>query len=746
MQTMSPPAQVAAPAAAPHASALAGGRQAIQRGLRAVLVTVGHALGSIFFIADPWIGLMLGLAFVGRPLFAAFALTGVAVGFALTRVLALAADPHRAGAIHANALLAAVVTGWVTSAAGAPVVLQFVLAGVAAAPAALIAAALAHYLARALMPVVLLGYAMAASTVLVICPQCAVLASNAMPAWPQLADARGWAETLLRSLAALMYGHSAAAGLFVALPVLAWSRALFACGIAGWVGGAAAAYGLQQLQLPYFWQPLSYNFFIAGMALGGALFLPGRASVPVAGAAGAVTAFFGLSIQYALAGSAVSYLPISSALAVWVGIGALSRIGERAPAQPGDTRPSPPERQWWMRAYWRARFGVEVPLFALPCAGELQVSQGFGGRISHQGLFHHAVDLQRPRSAGLGAIFGADVLAPVAGTVERVRNHVPDNLPGACNHAERWGNYVVIRLDAGGWALLAHLQQGSIAVLPGMRVEVGTLLGRAGNSGRSTFAHLHLQLQSAPEPGAATLPFRLANYLQAVQGQPEARPWVASAVPAQGEVIVAAPRNPAVYQALTGLVPGTGVWTAEVIGRVPRAWRPPRHGSAQRMDMAIDGLGHYVFTADGGSLLARLDADAWRVVAVTGNSALLRLLALAIPTIPYGACAGVGWTDLPPLLPRGPVRGAVALALAPYLPSSFVQVASGCASEPTREQAFFEVASHPDHPARGLPRELGCRFAPLKGPVQLRAEFPAGSITWTLLSYQPGGSSAAAPA
>ena len=104
------------------------------------------------------------------------------------------------------------------------------------------------------------------------------------------------------------------------------------------------------------------------------------------------------------------------------------------------------------------------------------------------------------------------MIAPAAGVVESVRNNVPDNPLGVCNFADSWGNFVCIRLDQGGWALLAHFRQWSIVVQPGMRVEIGFPLGAAGNSGRSPVPHVHLQVQSGREPGARTVPFRLANY------------------------------------------------------------------------------------------------------------------------------------------------------------------------------------------------------------------------------------------
>lgn len=56
------------------------------------------------------------------------------------------------------------------------------------------------------------------------------------------------------------------------------------------------------------------------------------------------------------------------------------------------------------------------------------------------------------------------------------------------------GNHVVIRGHDGEYALLAHLQRGSVRVGVGQRVEAGQPIARCGNSGNSTEPHVHAQL------------------------------------------------------------------------------------------------------------------------------------------------------------------------------------------------------------------------------------------------------------
>jgi murein DD-endopeptidase MepM/ murein hydrolase activator NlpD len=736
--------------AATIAPATAPGRATgkARRKIDDAFASLGFSLGSIFFIPRPWIGLVLWLAFLRDPRYVAFALLGLAIGAGIKRLLRITDGPGLGGGVKANALLAAVVSGWMTGSDGLEWVQQFAIAGGAAILAALAAAALMRVLSDSVMPSLLWGYCLVAAMLFTVCPQCTVLASNAMPAWVSPIDAQGWGMTFMRSMGSLMYSSDPMAGIFVVLGILLWSRTMFACGLVGWICGALVAIVLQDLQLAYDWLPLSYNYFIAGMAIGAVIFVPGRLSLPVAAVAGAVTASIGVALQYALEWSAVSYLPISSGIAIWIGIGALTLGGDRAPVWRNASQDTPPEERWWQLAQSTARYGAYAPLFAVPVAGELQVSQGFSGKLSHGGPFRHALDFQRPKSAEAvsGPVWGAAVTAPAAGIVDRIRNNVPDNALGACNYAEKWGNYVVIHLDGGGWAMLAHLQQGSVAVAPGARVETGSYLGRVGNSGRSTVPHLHLHFQQTPEPGAPTGEFRLANYYCATQPAGPLAAWKASGVPAEGDVVRAATANPGAYFALVGMAPGSAVWVAESTGRVPRGFRPRGAQGTQRIEVTLDNLGQHVLDAgDQGRLVARLDPDAWRVVELVGAfSPLLKLLALGAPCVPYAARPGMAWSDLAPTMPPGGPLRRLVLALAPYLPSPFRRVSCTCVSTPGPNGKPLEVSTRVDARLRRLPSKVGCQFAAYRGPVSVRAEFRSGSVTFKLLSYEPAAVSSPA--
>ncbi|NQD35454.1 M23 family metallopeptidase [Permianibacter sp. IMCC34836] len=106
------------------------------------------------------------------------------------------------------------------------------------------------------------------------------------------------------------------------------------------------------------------------------------------------------------------------------------------------------------------------------------------------------------------------ILAPAAGTVTEVVTELPDNEPGQTDPAHAAGNHVMLDLGNQEYALLAHLQHGSVQVKVGDKVSSGQLLGRCGNSGNTSEPHLHFHLQNAAHFGEGDgLPAFFNNYL-----------------------------------------------------------------------------------------------------------------------------------------------------------------------------------------------------------------------------------------
>lgn len=144
----------------------------------------------------------------------------------------------------------------------------------------------------------------------------------------------------------------------------------------------------------------------------------------------------------------------------------------------------------------------------LPAAAPLTVAWG-GDRLATN--YHGASPDQRwaydltiaphfigsPDLADYGC-WGVEVVAPADGLVVVAHDGEPDRPPGPPPqdlHAP-FGNFVAIRLEATGtYLILAHLQQGSLQVQEGQSVREGQVIGRCGNSGRSSEPHIHIHHQ-----------------------------------------------------------------------------------------------------------------------------------------------------------------------------------------------------------------------------------------------------------
>jgi hypothetical protein len=122
--------------------------------------------------------------------------------------------------------------------------------------------------------------------------------------------------------------------------------------------------------------------------------------------------------------------------------------------------------------------------------------------------------------------YGEPLLAVADGTVVSVVADTPDSVPTALPVgialADLGGNSVIIDIGGGVYASYLHLAPGSPTVKAGDRVSRGQVIGQLGNSGNSSEAHLHFQLQRTPAflPGD-NVPFEIdtLTFLGSVDGE-----------------------------------------------------------------------------------------------------------------------------------------------------------------------------------------------------------------------------------
>ncbi|MFC3674920.1 urea transporter [Ferrovibrio xuzhouensis] len=707
---------------------------------------LGPALGGAFMIPNPWIGMILWLAVFQNLRFAAFAVLGLIVAESISRMFQIRDSSPIEGGLKANALLSAVAVAWLTGPVAISIQAQVGVAVVAAVSATILTAAVMKALAEIKLPAMVVGYCLIAAMLFAIYPHWTTQAINTMTWWPVPTDLLGWVVTFFRTLGAMLFSPTLWVGLVLGAAVLLWSRMSFLAGVIGWTAGIFTASILVQQGVVFYWMPTAYNFFLAGAALGAVYFLPGPFSLLIAAIGGSGAAFLAVGLQNLFPATALGYLPIASALTTWIGIYALEMASGQTLFQRNRTTELSPEEAWWRSAYWARRSGPYGPFLVVPTPGRMRISQGIDGALSHIGLWRHALDFQKPNPAGLfdpdaaadAASWSVPVTAPAAGIVERIHNYIADNPPGICNYAENWGNHVVIRLDQGGYVLLAHLRQGSVAVTAGMRVEIGTYLGMTGNSGRSPVPHLHMQYQGTGNPDSPTLPFRLANFLSAAGPEQPLLRWHSATIPGQGAIVAPASLNPAVHAVLSSTSPGSAVWNVEIDGIVPRSFRH-RTASTTRISVSLDAAGQHLYQGlKGGKLVTTQDADAWRVTELqAGAVPLLKLLALAVPSIPYAASAGMMWEEPAPVVAIGMARW-LGLSISPFLTDPFAAVRCRCVSVPEAAGQPLVIETNLESAWSWLPVRLICHLDRLRGPIRLEAVFRGGTITYSLLSFEPG--------
>ena len=166
------------------------------------------------------------------------------------------------------------------------------------------------------------------------------------------------------------------------------------------------------------------------------------------------------------------------------------------------------------------RFNLEHPFLK-----EINVTRNFTRFASDLCIVNEKGDLRRNRSSEntdwYG--FGADVYAPGAGRVARVRNTVADNIDGkAAFTLEEFrkdssvpaGNFIIIDHLNGEYSLLAHLKQGSVLVKEGETVKPGQKVAQMGVSGDAYLPHVHYELRSAISVDADAFPAYFRDFVR----------------------------------------------------------------------------------------------------------------------------------------------------------------------------------------------------------------------------------------
>jgi len=156
---------------------------------------------------------------------------------------------------------------------------------------------------------------------------------------------------------------------------------------------------------------------------------------------------------------------------------------------------------------WAARFlsnSAAHRRSLTPLHGRLQIGQRFAidfGKKGPDGTEFHG---EGNRNSDAWS-YDQDILAVADGVVGRIQDGIAENDPSQPSALPtRWdlvfGNYLVLDIGDGNYAMYCHIRPGSFTVKPGDRVRRGQVMAHVGNSGNATGPHLHFQMCDSPDP------------------------------------------------------------------------------------------------------------------------------------------------------------------------------------------------------------------------------------------------------
>jgi len=333
-----------------------------------------------------------------------------------------------------------------------------------------------------------------------------------------------WLDTFFSSLGAIFFIPHPLAGLLIFLAILIRSRYLALLCISGYVVGLGFFTYLAGAHIADTIQWNGFNFSLTAMALGGFFTVPSLSSFAIAMLGAAIAALLTTTLQNFLVLFGLPVMATPFLATTLIILYALSKRLDSALPDLMLDDPISPEENYERARIIRVRLGESnsVPV-KTPFYGEWQIYQGFNDRHTHIAPWQHALDFFKTQEgksfSGEGTsvddyfCYGLPVVSPVYGTVIRMQQNLPDNIPGEVDTKNNWGNFVLIRMANGLHLLLAHLKQHSISVTEGLNIKPGDDLAQCGNSGRSPQPHLHMQVQTLPVLGAQTYPFHLTSVI-----------------------------------------------------------------------------------------------------------------------------------------------------------------------------------------------------------------------------------------
>ncbi len=334
-------------------------------------------------------------------------------------------------------------------------------------------------------------------------------------------------RTYFLSLGAILFQYNMLAGILLCAGLLFFSRIAFTLSFIGFYTAYLfyEVIGADLTEINYTY--IGFNYVLTSIAAGGFFIIPSRRSyfwvvllIPMV-----ALLTISLSSVFFLFKLPIYSLPFNIMVLMY-----LYALKFRTSASPSLQevliQQNSPEKNLYSFHNDKIRFrhGHKLPV-KLPFYGKWNVSQALDGEHTHKGAWQYAWDFNIRDSSnreykGSGDIpenyhcYGKSVIAPADGYVESVDDEIPDNKIGDVNILQNWGNTIVIKHADHLYSSLSHLKPGTLRVKPGDRVKQGEVIASCGNSGRSPYPHLHMQFQSTPQIGSATLKYPISYYIE----------------------------------------------------------------------------------------------------------------------------------------------------------------------------------------------------------------------------------------
>lgn len=374
------------------------------------------------------------------------------------------------------------------------------------------------------IPVLSLPFVVVALTVTLAAHSYGTLSRYLLPLAPRDGLISPVIDQFLTALGSAFFTPHPVAGLLLFTGIVLTSRYLALLSVSGFlVGFSTYAFlsGSPHLDLVA-WN--GFNFILVAMALGGVFSVPGWQSFALAMVGSVLAALVTSASETYMLVYGLPVMALPFLLTTTLVLLALNRRMSTDKLQLILDAPALPEKSAERSRLAIARHGEfgSVPILS-PFYGHWDVYQGFDGEHTHQPPWQHALDFyitedgKSFHSDGAALTdyfcFGLPVLSPVAGYVVKTLDTLPDNAPGQVDTENNWGNHVLIRMENGLYALLAHLKQSSLTVETGAWVKPGQQLAECGSSGRSPQPHLHVHVQAGDILGGPTKPFHLTAVL-----------------------------------------------------------------------------------------------------------------------------------------------------------------------------------------------------------------------------------------